>query len=214
MAYCYTGALGNLARTKTCFWLRIWEKPRGKQSMNVCTSCKWEIAIIWVLRMCCKRAGGEPDGPGTQNPGTELRVFKQAKASEPQQTMQHFPHSGRNSSSLKSLQKHALLYSIKWAPCFKVSEAAPLSRVTEDPITDLALGLPPVEGECQTVRDSCTREHCWRWLLECREGLSKEQRGEGTAPTEQCKASSRHWIPTNMDGFWEPQSATPAGPFA
>ncbi|KAI1240530.1 hypothetical protein IHE44_0008954 [Lamprotornis superbus] len=26
---------------------------------------------------------------------------------------------------------------------------------------DQALGLPPAEGECQTVRDSCTRELCW-----------------------------------------------------
>lgn len=96
--------------------------------------------------MCCKRAGGEPGWPGTQNTGTELHVSKQAKVSEPQQTMKQSPHSGRNSSSPKSLQQCTQLYSIKRAPSFKVSEAAPLSCVTENPITDHTLGLPPVES--------------------------------------------------------------------
>lgn len=157
----------------------------------MCTSCKWENAIIWALRMCCKRAGGEPAGPGTQNPGTELRIFKQAKASEPQQTMEHFLHSGRNSSSLKSLQKCALLYSIKWA----------LPSVGRSPqLCHREPHYRPRSGasSCGGRVSDCPGFPHPRALLECREGLSKEQGGGGAAPTEQCKASSRHWIPTNM----------------
>lgn len=141
--------------------------------------------------MCCKRAGGEPGWPGTQNTGTELHVSKQAKVSEPQQAMNHevsslwkrfiFPKVFAAVYPVVQYQMSSILQSVRGCPpqlCHRESHHRPHSGASSC-------------GERQIVRDCCSREHCWWWLLECQEGLSKERGEGGAAPTEQCKASSR-----------------------